>query len=54
MCAQYWPSSKDGSGRIGAYSLQIEREVVKPSELVLRDLTITNMKVRSGCDQKLV
>ena len=54
MCAQYWPSSEDGSGHFGAYSLQIVREAVKPSGLALRDVTIMSMKVRSGCGQEWV
>ena len=46
QCAQYWPGNSEGLVQVGAYMMQVETEVVKESGLVLREVTLTNLKVR--------
>ena len=46
QCAQYWPGNSEGLVQVGAYLMQVETEVVKENGLVLREVTLTNLKVR--------
>ena len=47
QCAQYWPGNSEGLFQVGAYMMQVETEVEKESGLVLREVNLTNLKVRA-------
>ena len=47
QCALYWPNNDEGLVQVGAYVMRVETEVEKESGLILREVTLTNLKVRN-------
>ena len=47
QCALYWPNNDEGLVQVGAYVMRVETEVEKETGLILREVTLTNLKVRA-------